>query len=312
MTTRPSIVSSTRPKNFFTYRVSDQVYACLKIFLTPCYPSQLDPPKFAFSVVSVTLSWSLPKPKMATLKRERDSSPNGTAPDRSTRRRLGENSICDVHASCLSTRSIIDHVGDLTLIVGNTTCKEGATEPTPDNKKPVSFVVSAKILCQASSVFKKVLFGGLAEMQTPSNSAEWIVRLPKDNPKAMSILLNIMHLHFEKVFPIDEVTFEAVYNITVLTAKYDIDHLLRPWASLWMNALRKRKGINYVNRQRRLWIAWRLGHLVSFEEGLADIMYRCYLDVSIKDSASYEMCFYTLEPAGAASKSILVIMHQPY
>ncbi|KAK8054146.1 hypothetical protein PG996_013447 [Apiospora saccharicola] len=55
-----------------------------------------------------------------------------------------------------------------------------------------TFQVSSRTLTRASSVWKKMLFGGFAESKP--KEGDWIVSLPDDSPEAMSTLLGTVSL----------------------------------------------------------------------------------------------------------------------
>ncbi|KAI0450809.1 hypothetical protein F5B21DRAFT_507792 [Xylaria acuta] len=80
-----------------------------------------------------------------------------------------------------------------------------------------------------------LLYGGFAESR-PSDASpaeDWVVALPDDNPKAMAIILNIIHSRFELVpRTTNLISTEDLYQLTVLTDKYDLTGLLRLWASI--------------------------------------------------------------------------------
>ncbi|KAJ4397602.1 hypothetical protein N0V93_001835 [Gnomoniopsis smithogilvyi] len=138
-----------------------------------------------------------------------------------------------------------DDDGDLKLEVGQRASKQ-------------TFVVCSKALSRASKPFKTMLYGPYAESKPVSQttSPEWTVALPDDNPDALAVLLNIVHGIFDKV----PATLDRgqLFRICVLTDKYDMTHILRPWARQWMEPFLQRsigkKGDEYL-----LWIAYVLG-----------------------------------------------------
>lgn len=105
-----------------------------------------------------------------------------------------------------------DPRGDLILEVG------------PNN---ASYLVCSRSISRASPVFDKMLFGGFAESK-PEADGEWRIQLPEDDPAAMRLLLNIIHGRFADV--IAPATEKLLFDVTVLTDKYSLTHILRPWA----------------------------------------------------------------------------------
>lgn len=127
-------------------------------------------------------------------------------------------------------RVIIDPDGDLQLSVGITGCFE----------RPTVFVCCSKTLSRASKVWKTMLYGPWKESRDASgNQGEWVVELPDDKPKPMATMLNIMHSRFENLPVIGaQSTLEELYELAVLSDKYDLAKMLRPWASSWLQPLR--------------------------------------------------------------------------
>jgi hypothetical protein len=134
------------------------------------------------------------------------------------------------------------------------------------------FIVDSNVLTRASQVFKAMLRGGLAESQTMPGCA-WVVSLPEDDPKALAILLCIMHFRFDELPA--TVSVVDLFNITVLSNKYDLT-FLKPWAKNWIASLPDRQPGEAI--APRLWIAWELGSQSDFEKTLDDLVRECSLD----------------------------------
>ncbi|RYP37003.1 hypothetical protein DL767_003158 [Monosporascus sp. MG133] len=171
----------------------------------------------------------------------------------------------------------IDADGDLHLTVGQ-----------HQHRRAVTYVVCSKALSRSSPVFKRLLYGGFAESKKPEAGGQWTVCLPEDEPAPMKIILNIAHGRFDQV-PIKWDTVKDLYLLTVLTDKYDLTHLLRPWAQGWMRAIRttydeeKEGKWSYPPSEiapQCLWIAWELGGEDSAELLVNDIAYGSRLNAS--------------------------------
>jgi hypothetical protein len=67
-----------------------------------------------------------------------------------------------------------------------------------------------------------------AESKPLNTDTEWVVALPEDKLKPMLVVLNIIHSRFSLV-P-EKLTVLELYHILVLTEKYDIIEITRPWA----------------------------------------------------------------------------------
>ncbi|OHF02516.1 hypothetical protein CORC01_02211 [Colletotrichum orchidophilum] len=134
----------------------------------------------------------------------------------------------------------IDEDGDLEIAVGS-------------GDDTQSFIVCAKTLARHSPVFKRMLFGGFKESKpTRNETVDWVVELPDDNPKPFKILLDIIHGWFEQVPELP--TLNELTALLVLTDKYDVTSLTRPWAVRWM------KGVQFETQHLNLLpVAWELG-----------------------------------------------------
>lgn len=152
--------------------------------------------------------------------------------------------------------------GDLHLDVG-------------EDKSAQHFVVCSKTLSRASKVFKAMLYGNFMESAPENKQREWTVALPADNPKPLATILYIAHSKFNKV-P-ESVTRDELFQITVLTDKYDMTDILRPWARAWIQPLASQP-LGQRGDEAMLWIAWELGHVKLFENMLAHLHETCCLD----------------------------------
>lgn len=162
-------------------------------------------------------------------------------------------------------RCYIDLEGDLCLVVGSL----GA-----------EFVVCSKTMARSSPFWKKMLYGDFAEgkkSQSRGGKGEWVVKLPEDNSIAMEIILNIIHGRFDRIPGYEDFVYTThFYNLCVLTDKYDMTHILRPWARGWSRSTHSqcdKLGQSLRSRfcHERLWISWELGDRDTFE-GMAQTL----------------------------------------
>lgn len=108
-------------------------------------------------------------------------------------------SVDDTQTSDTPSQTIhdIDPSGDLVLIVGSDGLYNGV-----DGVVGVGVVASFRIhsgnLCRASSVFRTMLTGSFREARRYTDSEQWTVELPDDDPTAFGILLMIIHSHFRQ------------------------------------------------------------------------------------------------------------------
>ncbi|KAK7444601.1 hypothetical protein Landi51_08413 [Colletotrichum acutatum] len=105
-----------------------------------------------------------------------------------------------------------------------------STSDTPAGDATQSFIVCAKALARHSPVFKRMLFGGFKKSKpSKSDSDDWVVELPGDETKPFEILLDIIHGLFEQVPEL--LTLDELTALLVLTDKYDVTSLTRPWVA---------------------------------------------------------------------------------
>ncbi|OIW30062.1 hypothetical protein CONLIGDRAFT_669810 [Coniochaeta ligniaria NRRL 30616] len=159
---------------------------------------------------------------------------------------------------------IFDPDGDLELQVK---CKD-------DFHGHVSWRVCSKALARASPIFKRMLYGSFAESKPAAG--KWVVTLNERDYHSLDIVMNIIHGNYHRV-PKDLFDcrclcgglfeYDHLYYIARVVDKYDMVHILRPWADVWIRgstdsiesihktAVKKReRGDGQLT-----WIAWVLG-----------------------------------------------------
>jgi hypothetical protein len=152
-----------------------------------------------------------------------------------------------------------------------------------------------------------MLYGGYMESKKPprqvDDNQEWVVKLPEDNPKAMELLLSIVHGQFHVVPGYeDPIGVQNLYDIAVLTDKYDMAHILEPWARGWLRSIPPMLCSAWLEGEsareqfyhKRLWISWALGERASFEEITKIMLMNC--SNSMFPSSSNLRCSGVLEP----------------
>ncbi|KAI0880096.1 uncharacterized protein GGS22DRAFT_99794 [Annulohypoxylon maeteangense] len=153
----------------------------------------------------------------------------------------------------------MDLKGDLCLEVGHLSAE---------------FIVCSRAMARSSPFWRKLLYGEFAEgksAQSKDGKTAWVVKLPEDNSAAMGIILNIIHSRFDQVSGYDDFVYTThLYNLCVLTDKYDMTHILRPWAKGWSRTTHiqcEKLGQSLRSKfcHERLWIAWELGDFVTFD-----------------------------------------------
>ncbi|KAF2967406.1 hypothetical protein GQX73_g6149 [Xylaria multiplex] len=219
------------------------------------------------------------------------------------------------------SRLVLDPNGDLGLKVGETRC---VTQIAPSDRDscsrdrdsdhehelPVIYIVCSRTLSRVSPVWKALLYGGFAESKSSSalSASNWVVELPDDNPKAMATLLNIIHSRFESIpRTTDLIDLEDLYELTVLTDKYDLTATLQPWAFAWVESIRieyeKRVDIPMLDLERLSWIARETGDVNLYKSVSRDLAHRCSTNANgdLQYEARHEVIplfSFTLEPPG--------------
>ncbi|KAK3955848.1 hypothetical protein QBC32DRAFT_367509 [Pseudoneurospora amorphoporcata] len=156
-----------------------------------------------------------------------------------------------------------DPDGDLTLNVA------------PRENEPCSFRVCSATLRRNSPVWKAMLFGPSWMESKPADGENWVVELPEDPAYPMEIILDIIHGRLEGV-P-QTLGLKDLRDLLVLTNKYDMTGLVRPWCAQWIKAAR-RPILDTDDILRSLFIAWELGDEYLFALRLEDIALRTKVD----------------------------------
>lgn len=165
----------------------------------------------------------------------------------------------------------LDNHGDLLLHVG---------APKNDCVKSQGFKVCSATMRRTSLVWEKMLFGPWKESK-PSNG-DWIVNLPGDKPWPTGLLLRIAHGRFAAI-P-NTLSLSQLCDILIVADKYDVVHLIQPWANSWSWVVRNTpKSLTAMDgaqseRVLRLHAAWELG----FEDIVAEEMTNFVFNLSLE------------------------------
>ncbi|KAK9419674.1 hypothetical protein SUNI508_07160 [Seiridium unicorne] len=180
----------------------------------------------------------------------------------------------------MASVTTIDEEGDLLLLVGS--------ELSADGVCPETFKVDSRTLCRASKVFKVMLRGPFSEGKKRDCDSEWLVKLPEDRPKPMTRILEIIHGNFNDELPNLNSDVRALYELTILTDKYNLAHLLKPWASQWACKGRNDtlpfsswdacKTFDRPVLEQYIWIACELGDMAWFTQLLKIMAMRNDID----------------------------------
>ena len=101
-----------------------------------------------------------------------------------------------------------------------------------DKKTATNLIVASKILTLASPVFDKMLNSTFREGIAKTTEGKVTIRLPEDDPEAMTILCRALH-HVNRLIPghLDTALLE---KIAILCNKYDCTTALTPHAKVWI------------------------------------------------------------------------------
>lgn len=150
----------------------------------------------------------------------------------------------------------IDNDGDLLLRVGS-----GATMS--------DFKVCSAAMRRASPVWKKMLFGPWAESKPIDG--EWIVELPEDASWPTFILLMIIHGIFDQVPNV--LTLQNLRAVLIVADKYDLVHVIRPWAAGWAQVMQWEDLSSGNDRICKIFAAWELGHEEVLSSEMSDLVF---------------------------------------
>ncbi|KAJ0382014.1 hypothetical protein COL922a_013395 [Colletotrichum nupharicola] len=187
------------------------------------------------------------------------------------------------------TAFYFDSRGDLTLKVGDI---------SDEKLRVYEFVVCSRSLACWSSVFRAMLFSGFAESR-PKDNAPWTIEMPEDSISPVFLLLSIVHGHFQhipKSLPQDH-----LYQLLVVTEKYDMTQTLSPWASTWFQPYAATNTSSADGEEIVMWISWELGHEGTFCNWAKNLQLKSKIDDEgdLLDSNSIALNTYTfLEPPG--------------
>ncbi|KAL7806861.1 hypothetical protein V8C44DRAFT_338495 [Trichoderma aethiopicum] len=115
----------------------------------------------------------------------------------------------------------LDPEGDATFIINGSEC-------------PQEYRVSSKVLSLASPVFYKLFGPNFKEGQEVRRGDHPRISLEDDDPKAMGLILSILH-HKSSQVPL-KMEPEALATLAIHCDKYDCNEALRPWAASWCSS----------------------------------------------------------------------------
>lgn len=206
-----------------------------------------------------------------------------------------------------SHQVIIDPKGDLYLQVSQIKSETPDSADKDVNSGTTEFLVDSKALSRASPAFAKLVDGASAESKKPgepTTEKKWVIKLLGDNDSAMSALLHIMHCRFDRgPATSGGISVEDLYQIAILTNKYDCAPIVRPWIKSWLGFTdRLYLGASLQELERVSWIAWEFGDRGLFERVAKNLVLRLTTskknDLFKSEIPSSTLFHDTLEPNG--------------
>ncbi|KAM0816779.1 hypothetical protein AB5N19_02581 [Seiridium cardinale] len=127
----------------------------------------------------------------------------------------------------------------------------------------LQYKVNSFNLSSASDAFGRLLFG--VDGQSKDEQGTRVIELP-DNATAFEVIMQIVHFQFGKVPKSPSI--DELFNICILTSKYECTHLIQPWAEKWsalLTGFANNEAVSLKN-YKALWVAWVLGCVGPFRE----------------------------------------------
>lgn len=184
---------------------------------------------------------------------------------------------------------------------------EDAARKSHSHDGAVEYVVCSRALCRSSLFFKRLLCGNFAESKRPEDNSQWTVHLPDDDLYAMELILHIAHGIFSQVPLERDLSTVSFYQLTITTDKYDLTHLLRPFARGWIKAQWELNQQQWTPTTREdcrlLWGAWELGDKDVFWTMIDLISARSSLDT--QGQLVYHDIAWECDSTGALFEDVL-------
>lgn len=233
----------------------------LFFFWRRAQPRHIPPVAASGTVATDSLFGSDPITTSASKKRsEFGKDPAGATFSFSKRRRLA----VDTQTMAEEPTVDIDPKGDLFL--------ETSTEDFESKR----FRVCSRALRRQSPVWEQMLFGPWKESK-PADGKEWVVHLVGDPAGPLEIVLSIIHGKFDTV-P-DRLPIETLHQLLIITNKYDITSIVRPWRGQWLKeASTAHRCLVAQSVVKSLYIAWELGDEHLFALRLENISLNTEVD----------------------------------
>ncbi|RYP43317.1 hypothetical protein DL768_009983 [Monosporascus sp. mg162] len=139
------------------------------------------------------------------------------------------------------------------------------------------FMVVSSSVVTASPIWRSMLYGNNARAR--SGKGLWIMNIDAE-PKALSTLFNIIHYQFDKLPA--ELPLDDLFELTLLTYRYECTHLVYPWGRKWTVKFATYVGEegHFENCHKAIWIAWELGDTKLFRDTIDAMIISSKVDSS--------------------------------
>ncbi|ORY71472.1 uncharacterized protein BCR38DRAFT_10881 [Pseudomassariella vexata] len=195
-------------------------------------------------------------------------------------------------------REILDPEGDLLFVAGDRAAGDDL----------VAFKVCSR------TVFRKIPgWRDLQCLSKPPDAEEWILRIPDVKPNAVLIILNILHSNFDQIPVGKSLGSQDLLDVTVLTTRYEVTSLLRPWADGWTRSFTEVLDRHTRNNEQNsaeelplpldtyLWITWEFGHAIAFKNTLRELAWSTTIREGSLRLRNEPLFSKSKEPSGAYS-----------
>ncbi|KAF4463596.1 hypothetical protein FALBO_9579 [Fusarium albosuccineum] len=192
-----------------------------------------------------------------------------------------------------------DPHGDLHLIV--------------DTNPSQTMLVDSRALSRASAFFHSMFHGQFAESKP--EEGDWVIKLPEDKAMPFKILMDMVHAMY--AWTPTHLSIDNLFDLCVLTNKYDMSRALRPMADIWF--YHRIKNINSLGTEslaKILFVAWELGHDESVRQMTVKIAREFSVDENgdfvdseynpLKDMAPFKLLPFMGEMLHYRASSLLV------
>ena len=163
---------------------------------------------------------------------------------------------------CPDGVTYLDPCGDVRLLLDARRIQKQALKEGNILPHPITLVVSSKVLCLASPVWKAMLKSNGHFKEAILSAGVREVHLADDDPDALLLVLRIAHLQFRDIT--SEPTFDQFLNIALICDKYDIVPLVQPWLPNWIGWLKPM--MHHPGYEEWLFIAWTFGEARDYEK----------------------------------------------